>query len=129
MPIKRSEIQLGTFEILHLLRGCCLRGCKLCFGPVAIARSYGRRPYDLKPIAAQAWRENRRRLLEMGRKPVVGARKAGFRAAAERGYGEFFPCFGEVIFDGVAWPEMDKKWPDEVKNAHESLSCTLFGNQ
>ena len=123
--LTRQQITIGTFEMLHLLQGCCLCGCQLCYGPDGIARTHGADAWTLRDFARDTWRQNRSALLQIWRTKPAGALTAGFRAAAYRGHGFWFPCFAEALFDGTTWPNKDKNWPAEARKVWDSINCYL----
>ena len=123
MPTKKDQALPGVREMLHLLRGCCLTHCSLCYGPAGIAGP--NLAWRLRPHAAQVWRRHRSELLAIWRTKPEGPRQAGFRAAVFRGFGAWFPCFAEIVFDGVPLPPPDKAWPEETRGAYASLSTYL----
>jgi hypothetical protein len=125
MPIKRNTQLPGTLEMLHLFRGCCLCGCSLCYGARAIARVVGAEPWAFKPHARDVWNFTRAELLRIWRTKPQGPRRPGFKAAAHRGYGCWFPCFAEIVFDGTEWPRLDKKWPKDTQEVWESIDAGL----
>ena len=81
--------------------------------------------WTFKDFARETWLRHREELLEIWRQKPAGARQAGFEAAANRGYGAWFPCFAEVVFDGAEWPAKNPRWPTEVKKAWVSINCHL----
>lgn len=116
---RRNAVSISTFEELHLLHGCCLTCCKLCH----FERS---RRFQLRwRIAESAWKRYRYELLAMWRRPINGERLPGFRNGVERGYGAYFPCFAEVLFDNALWPGSEDFWPDEVKEQHELIETRI----
>ncbi len=116
-------VAIGVFEMLHLFRGCCLVGCALCYGPPGIA-GY-ERAWQFREHASETWKRHRAGLLKVWFTKPIGPRRAGFREAAYRGYGHWFSAFGEVVFDGVEWPPLDKSWPEEAKEAWRYIKSRL----
>jgi hypothetical protein len=115
---------IGTFEMLHLFRGCCLCGCRLCAGPPGVAGQ--ERAWRLKPHARRAWKLHRAALLEIWRREADPDQvEAGFRGAARRGYGHLFPAFAEVVFDGAEWPTLGRKWPADARRVWKTINREL----
>ena len=122
MRSRKAASQLGGFEQLHLLTGCCLCGCDICFGPRAIAAGKGKDAFELNDMARELWRRHRNALLLVWRDPEATPSGAGFGAEGRRGAGRWLPCWAECKFEGVKLPKRSAAWPSEIKKLHEHIA-------
>lgn len=100
-------------------------GCQVCSGPPGIAQAQGLPGWQFNKNAARLWRLHRERILEIWRDPVAMPTCTGFDAEAGRGAGRYFPCFAEVVFDGAAWPKLDRSWPPMMKKIWKYINDDL----
>ena len=126
MRSRKAASQLGGFEQLHLLTGCCLCGCSLCFGPRAIAAGKGKEAYELNGMGAELWRRHRNTLLKIWRddEATPGVR-GGFSSESLRGYGQYLPAWGECVYDGARLPKKAAEWPAAVKDMRATIQDNL----
>ena len=120
-----SPIKLSGFAERHLLSGCCLCGCDVCFGPRAIAAGHGKDAFELNDQARELWRRHRNALLLAWRDPDSTPGGGGFSAAGYRGAGRWLPAWAECKFDGIKLPKRSGSWPAEVKKIYETIQDNL----
>lgn len=110
-----TQVTLGLPELVHLMTGDCLLsgGCALCdeVSPDA--------PGALRIAQAQAIWNNQHAVL-------LATWHARLEARGEPG--SFFPCFAEVVLDGVDFPALNPAWPAVVQERWHVIASNLYSH-